>query len=269
MGGMVVRSSTTPMVPPRPPRWRRSMRGPASGHRPALLGGSRGGLLPPQPLAPRWPPRWRRGMREPASGCPPPPPLAGVIGGLLPPPTRWLSPPPQHGSPRLARLGAWRCAGLGASGPRAEEGRVPRTLGGAAHQRVAGGSDPGRAWEAGRARPSQEDNAAGPARRASGTSTWRPGTTRGGAMGQLGPPEEPVWPSWPARQQRLMPQPGLLHRAQDGAPCCKQSQPCVPLPAPGGRLRYGAASGTLRTGARGGRRAYGSRGGPPSRGREK
>ena len=35
--------------------------------------------------------------------------------------------------------------------------------------------------------------------------------------------------------------------------------PCVPLPAPGGRLRCGAASGTLRAGARGGLRAYGIR----------
>ena len=82
---------------------------------------------------------------------------------------------------------------------------MPSTLGGAVHRRVAGGPELGRAWEAGRARPSQEDNAAGPARRASGMSTWRPGATRGGALGQLGPAEEPVWPSWPARQQRLMP----------------------------------------------------------------
>ena len=82
---------------------------------------------------------------------------------------------------------------------------MPSILGGAVHRRVAEGSEPGRAWEAGRARPSQEDNAAAPAHRASGTSTWRPGATRGGAMGQLWPAKEPVWPSWPARPQRLMP----------------------------------------------------------------
>ena len=102
-----------------------------------------------------------------------------------------------------------------------------------------------------------------PARRASGTSTWRPGETRGGPLEQLGPAEEPVWPSWPARQQGLIPQTRLLLRAQDGAPCCKHSAPYVPLPAPGGRLRCGAASETLWAGARGGIQAYGSRAPPP------
>ena len=62
---------------------------------------------------------------------------------------------------------------------------MPSTLGGAAHRRAAGGPESGRAFEAGRARPSQEDNAAAPARRASGTSTWRPGATRGGTTGQF------------------------------------------------------------------------------------
>ena len=66
-----------------------------------------------------------------------------------------------------------------------------------------------------------------------------------------------------------MPQPRLLHLAHDIAPCSKQSVPCVPLPAPGGRLRCGAASGTLLGGARGGLLAYGSRGPPLSRGRGK
>ena len=132
---------------------------------------------------------------------------------------------------------------------------MPSTLGGAAHRRAAGGPESGRACEAGRARPSQEANAAAPAHRASGTSTWRPGATRGGTTGQLELPEGPAWPVWPARQQRLMPQPRLLQRAHDGAPCTKHSVPCVPLPAPRGRLRCGAARGTLRAGARGGRRA--------------
>ena len=109
---------------------------------------------------------------------------------------------------------------------------MPSTLGGAVHRRAAGGVEIGRAWDAGRARLSQEDNADAPARRASGTSTWRPGATRGGAMGQPEPPEEPAWPSWPAWQQRLTPPPRLLHRAHDGAPCSKQSAPCVPPPAP-------------------------------------
>ena len=229
--------------------------------------GERGSVAPP-PVGTPAAPALAEEDEGTGHGLSPPPPLAGVIGALLPPHPLAVDPPPP-GSPRLARLGAWRLAGLGTSGPRAEEGRVPRTLGGAEHRRAAGGSEPGRAWEAGRARPNQEDSAAAPARRASGTSTWRPVATRGGAMGQPGPPEEPVWPSWPARQQRLMPQPKLLHRAQDGAPCSKQSAPCVPLPATGGRLRCGAASETLRAGARRGHRAYGSRGGPPSRGRGK
>ena len=43
---------------------------------------------------------------------------------------------------------------------------MPSTLGGAAHRRAAGGPELGRAWDAGRARPSQEDSAAAP--RASG-----------------------------------------------------------------------------------------------------
>ena len=104
-------------------------------------------------------PGMRRRMRGPASG---------ERGSAAPPPVGCR---PTPGSPRLARLGGWHFAGLGTSGPRAEEGRVPRTLGGAVHRRVTGGSESRRAWEAGRARPSQEDSAAAPARRASGTST--------------------------------------------------------------------------------------------------
>ena len=194
----------------------------------------------------------------------------GEEGSATPPPVS-CAPPPPPGPSRLAsrRLGAWRFTGLGSLGPSVEEGRVPSVLGGALRRRVTGGPELGRACEAGRARPSQEDNAAAPARLASRMSTWRPSATRGGTLGQLGPAEEPVWPLWPTRQQRLMPEPMLLHRAHDGAPCSKQSAPCVTLPAPGGRLRCGAASGTLRGGARGGLRACGSRGGPPSRGRGK
>ena len=133
-----------------------------------------------------------------------PPPLAGVRRVLLPPPPRGLwAPSPRVTPVSLVRRVALR--GLGSSSPRAGEGRVPSNLGGAVHRRVAGGSESGRAWEAGRARISQDDKAAAPARRASGTRTWRPGDTRGGALGQLWLAEEPVWPSWPARQQRLMP----------------------------------------------------------------
>ena len=148
------------------------MRGLASGHRAPAVAGARGGLLPPHPLAPPWPPRWRRRMRGPASGCPPPPPraLVEVIAGLLPPHSLAFGPPPP-GSPRLVRLGAWYFAGVGTSAPRAGQGRAPRTLGGAVHRRVAGGSEAGRAWDVGRARPSHEGSAAAPARRASGTST--------------------------------------------------------------------------------------------------
>ena len=62
----------------------------------------------------------------------------------------------------------------------------------------------------------------------------------GPAPGVLARPAEgPVLPWWPTRQQRLMPQPTLLHLAHDGAPCSKQSSPCVPLPSPGGRMRAG------------------------------
>ena len=58
------------------------------------------------------------------------------------------------------------------------------------HRRAAGGLEFGRAWEARRARPSQEDSAAAPARRTSRTSTWRPGATRGGLSGSVGPPRD-------------------------------------------------------------------------------
>ena len=129
---------------------------------------------------------------------------------------------------------------------------MPSTLGGAAHRRAAGGPESGRAWDAGRPRSSQEDNAAAPARRAFGTSTLRPGVTRGRAMGQRELPEGPAWPSWQPRQQRLIPQPRLLQRAHDGAPCFKQGAPCAPAPPLGGRLRCGAGSRTLGAGARGG-----------------
>ena len=82
------------------------------------------------------------------------------------------SPPPARGGrsstkpPRSARRsGIWCFVGLGSSGPNAVEGRVPNVLGGAVHQRAAGAPKLGRAWEAGQARPGQEDNAATPARR--------------------------------------------------------------------------------------------------------
>ena len=68
-------------------------------------------------------------------------------------------------------------------------------------------------------------------------------------------------PLWPTQQQRLMPQPRLLHPAHNGAPCSKQSVPSVPAPAPNGRPRCEAASGTLLGGARGDPVAYGSMGG--------
>ena len=248
--------------------WGGSCRAAGSTKAPASAGGE-GGVGPG--AAPRPAGRFRGGPAAPPLGgaptssaqaesargagfwlCPPPAGW-GNRGSVAPPPTVWCDIPP--GTPPLARLGVWRFAGLEEPRSKAGGGRVPSTLGGAAHRRAAGGPESGRACDARRARPSQEDNAAAPARRASGTSTWRPGATRGGATGQLEPPEGLAWPTWPARQQRLMPQPRLLQRAHDGAPCSKQSAPYVPLPAPGGRLRCGAARGTLLAGARGGRRA--------------
>ena len=86
--------------------------------------------------------------------------------------------------------------GLGSCGPNAEEGRPPNALGGAVHQRAARGEELGSAWEARQARPSIEDNPAAPVRRPSGTTTWRPGVTRGRTLGQRGPAEGLVWPSW-------------------------------------------------------------------------
>ena len=112
----------------------------------------------------------------------PPAAVGGEKGSAPPPPDRGgLS---STETPRSARSsGTRRFVGLGPSGPNAEEGRVPSVLGGNAHRRVAGGPESGRAWQAGRAHPSQEDSAAAPARRSAGTSTWRPGATRGGALG--------------------------------------------------------------------------------------
>ena len=137
---------------------------------PPPLAGARGGLLPPPPVGAPVAPALAgedEGIGLGLSPPPPPPPLAGVIGGLLPPHPLFDDPPPPP--PRVPPVSPVRR--LAASGPSAGEGRVPRTLGGAVHRRVAGGPEPGRAWEAGRARPSQEDSAAAPARRASGTST--------------------------------------------------------------------------------------------------
>ena len=137
---------------------------------------------------------------------------------------------------------------------------MPKVLGGGGgvHRRDAGGAEAGRGWEGGRAPQSQENSAAAPTRRSSGTSTWRPGATRGWTLGQRGPAEGSMCRSWPARQQRVMPQPRLLHPGHNGAPCSKHTAPWVPLPAPGGRLRCGAASGMLLGGACGGFLAYGN-----------
>ena len=155
-----------PWAPLRPPlRWR--LRGGlALALRPPLLAGTRGALLPPHSAGPPCPPLGRREPGWPASGCcPHPPPVgSGDKGFVAPPPTARCDTPP--GTHRLARLGVSRFAGLEASGPRAGEGRVPSTLGGAAHRRAAGGPLSGRACDAGRACPSQEDNAAAPAREA-------------------------------------------------------------------------------------------------------
>ena len=96
------------------------------------------------------------------------------------------------------------------------------------------------------------------------TSRRDPGQVPRTAWAQRG-----VGVSLVAREQWLMPQPKLLHLAPDGDPCSKRSAPCVPLPAPGGRLRCGATSGTLPGGARGGLLTYESRGGAGSRGRGK
>ena len=110
--------------------------------------------------------------------------------------------------------GALKTQGRGSASPRRLGG------GGGVHRREAGGAETGRAWEA-----SQEDSAAAPARRSWGTSTWRPGVTRGAAFGQREPAAGSVCPLCPGRQQRLMPQPRLLHLRHNGAPCSKQSAP--------------------------------------------
>ena len=130
-----------------------------------------GGGVRADPAVRAMPPwiRWRRRRpREPAQGRRP---SLQVGGRKDEQPPRPIAVAPHFLSPSGRRLGAWRFVGLGSSGPNVEEGRVPSVLGGAVHRRAAGGPELGRAWEAGRARPSQEDNAAAPARRSSGTST--------------------------------------------------------------------------------------------------
>ena len=228
-------------------------RGVRPGAAPRPAGRHRGGpAAPPLGGAPTSSPQ-AESARGTGLGLLPPPAGWGDRGSVAPTPAVWRNIPP--GTVRIARSGVWRFVGLEEPRSKAGGGRVPSTLGGAAHRRAAGGPNSGRACDAGRARTRQEDNTAAPARRASGTSTWRPGATRGGVTGQLEPPERPAWPTWPARQQRLMPKPRLLQQAHNGAPCSKQSAPCVPLPAPGGGLRCGAARGTLLVRARGDRRA--------------
>ena len=154
--------------------------------------------------------------------------------------------------------------------PSAKEGQVPSILGG-------GGRAPtrrrrARSWEGlkGRAGPSE---AGGQRRRSCAlvlgdehlAAQYDPGREPRTAR----PAKGSVCPSWPAGEYRLMPQPGLLHLPRDGAPNSKQSAPLVPVPAPRGRLRCGAARGTLLGGALGGLLAHGRKGGPPSRGRGK
>ena len=104
----------------------------------------------------------------------------GWRGGIRvsnpPSPLRW---PHTHGPPLVSRevkFGAlWA---VESPGPGAEGGAGPPRLGGGGvHRRDAEGPETGRAWEAGHARPSQEDSAAAPARRSWGTSTWRPSAT--------------------------------------------------------------------------------------------
>ena len=104
--------------------------------------------------------------------------------------------------------------------------------GGGVHRRAAGVPKAGRAWEAGRARPSQEDSAAALARRSWGTGTWQPGVTRGGAARRCRPAAEPPCPSCPALQQWLMPQPRLLNLGHEGTHSQGRAHPecrCWPL----------------------------------------
>ena len=109
------------------------------------------------------------------------PPLPDVLAPHSPHPPR---------SARRSSLGHF--GGLESSGPRAEGGRVPSVMGGGGgmHQRDAGGAEAGRAWEAGRARPSQEDSASAPTRRSSGTSTWRSVRPGAGPSDHAGPPKK-------------------------------------------------------------------------------
>ena len=120
---------------------------------------------------------------------PPPPPASwGDRGSPAPPTRRSMTHPSPPGSPRLARLGAYRFAGLGASGPRAGEGRVPTTLGRAMHWRVAGRLESGRAWRPGG--PVQATRTARPAPRVRprGRAPGDPARPGAGLWGSPGPP---------------------------------------------------------------------------------
>ena len=149
----------------------------------------------------------QRRLEATARGCPPHVLMGGGGDGSTFPTPRLTGPSSTKPPQSARRSSAGRFQGLGLLGPSAEEGRVPSVVGGGGgvHQRDAGRAEAGSAWEAGRACPIQEDGAAAPAHRSSGRSTWRPGATRGGTLGQRGPAERSVCASWPARQQRVMP----------------------------------------------------------------
>ena len=146
------------------------------------------------------------------SGLSPPHAGGGEKGSAAPPPVSCCPAPPW--SPRVARLGTGRFAGLGSSVPRAEEVRGPSPLGSAARRRAAGGPGSGRACDAGHARPNQVDNAAAPARRASGTSTWRD-------------PGRDSWANWARRGANM------AFAARPGA----AADAPAPASAPGARRR--------------------------------
>ena len=116
------------------------------------------------------------------------------------------------------------------------------------HRRVAGGPEFGMAWEARRARHSQEASVAAPARWSLGTSTWRPSAGRGSRAAWAHRDISVSFVACPAAAAGALapaPAPGARRRPM------QQSARCVPLTAPGGQLRCVAASHTLLGGGRG------------------
>ena len=196
----------------------------------SAAGGEGGGLLRWGGVLWRWWCPWRASLWMGARWCQPGVASGSCRGGkrVRCPPSR-LHRPHTHSPPLVSRevkFGAFR--GSGVLGPLGRGGARPQRLGGGGGGRAPARRRGARDWEG-------LGGGAGPAK--PGGQRRRPsapvlGHEHLAARCDLRRDLRATWahrgsvcPSCPAWQQRLMPQPILLHLWHDGAPCSKQSAP--------------------------------------------